>query len=385
MRPSFQEQPCYVAGIMAPASNHSEVIALGIETSCDDTAAAIVRRQANGAYTILADQVWSQHADHEAYGGVVPEIAARSHVERVDRVIAAALEHANISPDDLDVIAATAGPGLVGGVLVGFTTGKALALQHGKPLIPVNHLEGHALSVKLTDDVPFPFLLLLVSGGHTQLIAVDALDCYQRLGATIDDAAGEAFDKTAKLLGLGQPGGPKIEAAAQSGDPKAFAFPTPLAKRAGVDFSFSGLKTAVRETAARAAPLTEKTKANIAASFQAAAARHLVTQTAKAMNHADFAPEDRRLVVAGGVAANKTIQTGLQEICDRDGWRLIVPQAQYCTDNGAMIAAAGAERFAAFGSPNFADTLALAPRARWPLAPPIPGAEIGGGRKGPKA
>ncbi|MEO1151048.1 MAG: tRNA (adenosine(37)-N6)-threonylcarbamoyltransferase complex transferase subunit TsaD [Pseudomonadota bacterium] len=384
----------------SPALADTPVTILGIETSCDDTAVAIIRAAADGRAHILANQVWSQHAEHAAYGGVVPEIAARSHVERLDSLIAAALAEAGLGLEMVDAVAATAGPGLIGGVVVGLTTAKAICLAHDLPLIPINHLEGHALSVRLTDPAPFPYLLLLVSGGHTQLVAVDALGTYERLGTTIDDAAGEAFDKTAKLLGLGQPGGPQIEAAATGGRANRFDFPRPLQSRPGCDFSFSGLKTAVRQAALKAvtsgpayhdaAPLDGQTRADLAASFQAAAARHLADRTSRAMavfSARHSAPETGyRLVVAGGVAANCTIKAALNHLCQTEGWSLIVPPPKFCTDNGAMIAQAGLERFQRGLVAPIAQTLAMPARARWPLAEPMDGApRVGGGKKGPKA
>jgi len=315
----------------------------------------------------------------------VPEIAARSHVERLDHTVNKALAAASITFTNIDAVAATAGPGLVGAVMVGLTTAKAICLAHNKPLIAINHLEGHALSVRMTAAAAFPFLLLLISGGHTQLIAVEALGRYRRLGTTIDDAAGEAFDKTAKLLGLGQPGGPRIEAAATGGRYDRFDFPSPLTRRPGCDFSFSGLKTALRETATALAGPTGQDVADLAASFQYAAARHLAARTERAMSMVGAGEDRPRLVVAGGVAANCTIKSSLENLCNKHGWQMIVPPAKYCTDNGAMIAWAGAERLAAGMAPTFEEALAMAPRARWPLAPPLAGAEIGSGRKGPKA
>ncbi|MEM9262597.1 MAG: tRNA (adenosine(37)-N6)-threonylcarbamoyltransferase complex transferase subunit TsaD [Pseudomonadota bacterium] len=384
-----------------------EIIALGIESSCDDTAAGVVKASyVNGcleSVRVLSSETWSQDDRHAGYGGIVPEIAARSHVERIDTVIADALKAAAVTPEDLSLVAATGGPGLVGGVMVGLSAAKGFALAQGLPLVPVNHLEGHALSVRLTEVVRFPYLLLLISGGHTQLIRVDGVGAYTRLGTTIDDAAGEAFDKTAKLLGLGQPGGPKIESIAASGRPSRFDLPMPLKKRAGCDFSFSGLKTAVRnlvEEEVRSKRVTESA-ADIAAAFQEAVADHLSRQTGKAMasffspdsDHADNDGEapvrecqkTGVLVVAGGVAANCAIKSKLAASAKSAGWRLAFPPAKYCTDNGAMIALAGAERCAAGLVPTQEDALSFAPRARWPLAPPIEGAEHGGGRKGPKA
>lgn len=365
-----------------------DTLVLGIETSCDDTAAAVVRREAGSRCRILSNEVWAQHDDHAAYGGVVPEIAARSHVERIDSVITKALEKAGVDFQALDAVAATAGPGLVGGVMVGLTTAKAIALAHGLILAPVNHLEGHALSARMTEDAPFPYLLLLISGGHTQLIRVDGVGRYDRLGTTIDDAAGESFDKTAKLLGLGAPGGPRVESAAIGGRPDRFDLPRPLLKRDGCDFSFSGLKTAVREAAEALTKPTGQDVADLAASFQTAAARHLAQKTEKAMAMMtpEFASgEEGRLVVAGGVAANCVIKKTLQDLCAAKSWRLIAPPAKYCTDNAAMIAWAGAERLAEDLVTSHPEAIAMAPRARWPLAEPTDGGKLGSGRKGPKA
>ena len=359
-----------------------EIVALGVETSCDDTAAAVVRRNADGSCRILSNEVWAQHDDHAAYGGVVPEIAARSHVERLDAVIERAVAKAGIPFADLDLVAATAGPGLVGGVMVGLTTAKAIALAHGLTLVPVNHLEGHALSARMTEDAPFPYLLLLISGGHTQLIRVSGVGKYDRLGTTIDDAAGECFDKTAKLLGLGAPGGPRVESAAVGGNPRRFDLPRPLLKHEGCDFSFSGMKTAVREAAESLEYPTGQDVADLAASFQEAAARHLAQRTEKAMA---LMPDARRLVVAGGVAANCAIKKMLQQLCAANSWELIAPPPKYCTDNGAMIAWAGAERLAAGLAMDAEQAMAMAPRARWPLADPGDGRRFGSGRKGPKA
>lgn len=360
-----------------------DTLVLGIETSCDDTAAAVVRRAASGECRILSNEVWAQHDDHAAFGGVVPEIAARSHVERLDSVIARALAAAGVGFADLDAVSVTAGPGLVGGVMVGLMTGKAIAMAHHLPLIPVNHLEGHALSARMTEDAAFPFLLLLISGGHTQLIRVDGLGSYRRLGTTIDDAAGESFDKTAKLLGLGAPGGPRVEAAAVGGHAARFDLPRPLEKREGCDFSFSGLKTAVREAAESLAAPTGQDVADLAAAFQFAAARHLAQRTQNAMTL--MQGETDRLVVAGGVAANCAVKKMLQDLCAAFSWRLIAPPAKYCTDNGAMIAWAGAERLAAGLAPDRAEALATPARARWPLAFHEDGGKLGSGRKGPKA
>lgn len=362
-----------------------DLLVLGIESSCDDTAAAVVLSRADGSREILSNVTLAQYDRHAAYGGIVPEIAARAHVERMDGVIAQAVDLSGHTYADLDAIAATAGPGLIGGVMVGLTSAKAIAIAHARPLIPVNHLEGHALSVRMTEDVAFPYLLLLISGGHTQLIEIAGVGSYRRLGTTIDDAAGEAFDKSAKLLGLGQPGGPKIEAAAKDGRADRYDFPTPLARREGCDFSLSGLKTALRIEAEAIANPSRKDIADLAASFQAAIAAHLADRTGRAMEAFETAHSARTLVVAGGVAANAAIRTRLADLTRERGWRLIVPPAKYCTDNGAMIAWAGIERLRAGLAPSFAEALAFAPRARWPLAEPIAGREHGGGKKGPKA
>ncbi|AQS42278.1 MAG: tRNA N6-adenosine threonylcarbamoyltransferase [Candidatus Tokpelaia hoelldobleri] len=356
---------------------------LGIETSCDETAAAVVARDESGRGRILSNIVWSQTEDHAPYGGVVPEIAARAHVEILDRLVRQALAGAGVPLDKIDAVAATTGPGLIGGLIAGMMTAKAVALAAGKPFIAVNHLEGHALTARLTDNLAFPYLLLLVSGGHTQLVLVKGLGDYQRLGTTIDDALGEAFDKTAKLLGLPYPGGPAVEQAAQAGDSQRFAFPRPLKGAVRPDFSFSGLKTAVRQAAVALEPLKEQDIADICASFQAAVTDSLRERVARGL--ARFgglfpAVETPALVVAGGVAANKAIRGALEDLCARYGFRFIAPPLALCTDNAAMIAWAGAEHFA-HGEKSALDT---APRARWPLdekAAP----RIGAGRKGAKA
>ncbi|MEM8770054.1 MAG: tRNA (adenosine(37)-N6)-threonylcarbamoyltransferase complex transferase subunit TsaD [Pseudomonadota bacterium] len=371
---------------MSATRNQTSVTVLGLETSCDDTAAAVVRFDPDHGGRILSNTVWTDHDDHAAYGGVVPEIAARSHVERLDATIARTLDNAGMAISDIDAVAATAGPGLIGGVMVGLTAGKAIAIARGLNLIPVNHLEGHALSVRMTDPASFPYLLLLISGGHTQLLWVEGVGRYRRLGSTIDDAAGEAFDKTAKLLGLGQPGGPRIESAAVGGRADRYDFPKPLRKREGCDFSFSGMKTAVREAVESMAAPSGQDVADIAASFQFAAASHLADRTARAMEMVEaMAGVAPLLVAAGGVAANCSIKSMLSTLCERKGWRMAAPPAKYCTDNGAMIAWAGAERLCAGLVPGMAEAMSFAPRARWPLAPPLAGAEIGGGKKGPKA
>jgi N6-L-threonylcarbamoyladenine synthase len=334
-------------------------IVLGIETSCDETAVGIV----DSGRRILADLVASQIEAHRPFGGIVPEIAARAHLGVLDRLIAAALAEAGLGFDGLDAVAATAGPGLIGGVLVGLTTAKALAAARGLPLLAVNHLEGHALSVRLTEEVDFPYLLLLISGGHCQLLVVMGVGRYRRLGTTIDDAVGEAFDKTALLLGLGYPGGPAIEQAAAAGDASALALPRPMRGRAGCDFSFSGLKTAVRQLVESAAP---PRAADLAAGFQAAVADVLADRTANAIRIAQAAaPGIEALVLAGGVAANAALRARLSGVAAAAGLRLLAPPPRLCTDNGAMIAWAGHERLEA----GLADGLEAPARARWPLDP----------------
>ena len=325
---------------------------LGLESSCDDSAVALV----TGDRRILAQAVVGQNAAHQPYGGVVPEIAARAHVEILPELIQRVLSDAKTSIHDVDAIAATAGPGLIGGVMVALLAGKGLALAAGKPLIAVNHLEGHALSPRLVDpDLGLPYLLLLVSGGHCQLLEVRGVGDYRRLATTIDDAAGEAFDKAAKLLGLGYPGGPAIEELAKGGDPAAVPLPRPLVGSGEPHFSFAGLKSAVQ----RAAASGEHRPEDIAASFQQAVVDCLVDRTARALRSSD-APA---LVVAGGVAANHAIRTDLRDLAAREGRRFSVPPGWLCTDNAAMIAWAGAERFAA----GLTDTLDAPARARWPL------------------
>jgi len=346
-------------------TGQAPAIILGIETSCDETAAAVVMRDSSGKATIRSNVVRSQLDEHAAFGGVVPELAARAHVTYLDHIIAQACREAGMTLDAVDAIAATAGPGLIGGVLVGLTTAKALAAALGKPLIAVNHLEAHALTARLTDGVQFPYLMLLVSGGHSQFVLVRGVGDYERWGTTIDDALGEAFDKVAKLLSLGHPGGPAVEAIARSGDPKRFKFPRPLLREARLDFSFSGLKTAVRLQAEALAPLSNRDVADIAASFQAAVAEVVAVRAGQALAKfreelPDAAPQ---LVVAGGVAANQAIGAALRMTCAEAGATLIVPPVALCTDNGAMVAWAGAERFA-LGAQNELDFTA---RPRWPL------------------
>ena len=350
------------------------MIVLGIETSCDETAAALV----NDKREILSNIVLSQMADHEPYGGVVPEIAARAHLDHLDRLIAEALERAGVGLDAVSGVAASGGPGLIGGVIVGVMTAKAIALARNLPFLAVNHLEGHALTARLTDDVDWPYLLLLVSGGHCQILLVEGVGRYRRLGTTIDDAVGEAFDKAAKLLGLGYPGGPRLERAAlTSTDPRRFTLPRPMVGRPGCDFSFSGLKTAVRQCAAKLPhPLSPLDVADLAAAFQGTVAEILADRTTHALTQAQtLAPACRTLVVAGGVAANRSVRARLAALAAKAGWRFAAPPVALCTDNAAMIAWAGVERLRL----GLVDTLDFAPRPRWPLdtaAPRAPGAGI---------
>lgn len=336
------------------------MIVLGIETSCDETAAALV----DGERRILAQALASQFEEHRAFGGVVPEIAARSHVERLDGLILQAMAEAGLGWDRIDAVAATAGPGLIGGVMVGLVEAKAIAAVAGVPFIAVNHLEGHALTVRLVEEVAFPYLLLLISGGHCQLLVVEGVGRYTRLGGTIDDAAGEAFDKTAKLLGLGHPGGPAVERAAATGDPGRFRLPRPMVGREGCDFSFSGLKTAVRQTLEGLGTPDAATIADLAAGFQAAVADVLADRVASAT--ALFRsrwPGGDTLVVAGGVAANRLLRARLTLAAESGSLRMIAPPPALCTDNAAMIAWAGLERLR-LGQSDPLDTPA---RARWPL------------------
>ena len=338
---------------------------LGIETSCDETAAAVVRGRIPGPGEILSNIVFSQTEAHAPYGGVVPEIASRAHLEILDDIIERALDEARITLAELDGVAATAGPGLIGGVMVGLTTAKALALGAGKPLIAVNHLMGHALTARLTHGVEYPFLLLLVSGGHCQLVGVGGPEDFRLYGSTIDDAVGEAFDKTAKILGLPYPGGPAVETAARTGDAKAYDLPRPLlnrrTEREGADFSFSGLKTAVRQLAQKDVRIEDAS-----ASFQAAVIDILCDRSRIAMDmfRRDF-PAGDTFVVAGGVAANQAIGEALTQLCRSQSFVIRVPPPRLCTDNAAMIAWAGVERLSHHAG---GDALSTSPRARWPLA-----------------
>ena len=339
-------------------------LVLGIETTCDETAAAVVERHSDGEGQILSNVVRSQTEEHVPYGGVVPEIAARAHIDLLDGIIESAMREAGIRFDELSAVAAAAGPGLIGGVIVGLTTAKAIAMVHDTPLIAVNHLEAHALTPRLTNRLEFPYCLFLASGGHTQIVAVVGVGNYVRLGTTVDDAMGEAFDKVAKMLGLPYPGGPQVEYAAQHGDPTRFAFPRPMLGRADANFSLSGLKTAVRNEASRLTPLEPQDIADLCAGFQAA----VLESTTDRLNvglrlfHEKFGAP-RALVAAGGVAANQAIRGALQDVASRAGTTLVMPPPALCTDNGAMIAWAGAERMAL----GLIDGMDAPPRARWRL------------------
>lgn len=340
------------------------MLVLGIETSCDETAAAVVDDERR----IRANLVLSQIAEHRPFGGVVPEIAARAHLDHLDELIRAALAEAGVGLEALDGVAATAGPGLIGGVFVGVMTAKAMAAALGLPFLAINHLEAHALTARLTDAVDFPYLLLLISGGHCQLVAVEGVGRHRRLGGTLDDAVGEAFDKSAKVLGLGYPGGPALERAAEGGEAGRFDLPRPMVGRDALDFSFAGLKTAVRQTAAKLAGpnggLDRRDQRDLAASFQAAVAEVLADRCAGAL--ARFEQETGRpgpLVVAGGVAANRFLRHRLAAVAEAGGAALIAPPPALCTDNAAMIAWAGIERLRL----GLTDGLDFAPRPRWPL------------------
>ncbi|HEX4078665.1 MAG TPA: tRNA (adenosine(37)-N6)-threonylcarbamoyltransferase complex transferase subunit TsaD [Rhizomicrobium sp.] len=343
-------------------ARHGAFTVLGIETSCDETAAAVVRGSAPGPGEILSNIVFSQVEEHRPYGGVVPEIAARSHVEMLDSIIDRALRQSHVGLSQIDAVAATAGPGLIGGVMVGLTMGKALALAADKPLIGINHLEAHALTARLTEGVAFPFALLLVSGGHCQLLAVEDVGRFRLYGTTIDDAVGEAFDKAAKLLGLSYPGGPAIEELARLGNPGCFALPRPMLGRDNADFSFSGLKTAVRQ-AFGAGEIDNP--ADLAASFQQAVIDVLVDRTRVALRRfrTEFQAACCTLVVAGGVAANAALRSALKVLAMGENFAIAIPPPKLCTDNAAMVAWAGVERCEA----GTFDELSLAPRARWPL------------------
>lgn len=336
------------------------MLILGIESSCDETAAAIV----NDKKEILSNIVLSQTAEHLPYGGVVPEIAARAHMEHIEAVINKAMSDAGVQFSELDAVAATGGPGLIGGVIVGVMAGKAIASVHNKPFIAVNHLEGHALTVRLSHEAPFPFLLLLVSGGHCQFLCVRGVGDYTRLGGTVDDALGEAFDKTAKMMGLPYPGGPQVESLALKGNERAYAFPVPMKGRDGCDFSFSGLKTAVRMKIQEIGTLTDQHRADICASFQFAASQSIADRLIHAIaSFKMLCPEGKQLVVAGGVAANVYLRGKIEAVAASQRLELIAPPLKLCTDNAAMIAWAGLERFKL----GLTDGLDFEPRPRWPL------------------
>ena len=339
---------------------------LGIETSCDETAAAVVAREADGRAQILSNVVRSQIDEHRAFGGVVPEIAARAHIDILDKLVEQAMREAGLSFGELDGVAVTAGPGLIGGLMVGMMTAKAICYAHDLPLLGINHLEGHALTPGLTGNVLPPYLLLLVSGGHTQMQIVRDVGDYQRLGTTVDDALGEAFDKVAKLLGLDYPGGPQVAKWAQGGDDRRFDFPRPMKGRPELNFSFSGLKTAVRQQAMKLAPLSDQHIADLCASFERAASEAVADRVGRAMARykelvGDEAP--CRLVVAGGVAANQRLRGALTKLAEEKGFVLDVPPVALCTDNAAMIAWAGLEHLRR----GRRDKLDLSARARWPL------------------
>lgn len=357
-------------------------LCLGIESSCDETSAALVTAQRE----VLSNVIFDQTVLHAAYGGVVPEIAARAHAERIDLCVAEALNRANASLDAVDLIAVTAGPGLIGGVLSGVMCAKGLAATRSVPLIGVNHLAGHALTARLTDDLAYPYLMLLVSGGHCQFLAVLGPDRFRRIGGTIDDAPGEAFDKSARLLGLGYPGGPAVEAEGAKGDPLRFMLPRPLLDQPGCDMSFSGLKTALRRARdiliARQGGLFRQDRSDLCAGFQAAVADVLAEKTRRALDtFSDLSPGTApQLAVAGGVAANQAIRTALKQVCTDLNAAFCAPPLALCTDNAAMIAWAGHEQFACGRS----DDLTLTARPRWPLdETALP--QLGSGRKGAKA
>jgi len=361
------------------------VIILGIESSCDETAASVLRRTNDGKTEILSSIIASQDEEHRPFGGVVPEIAARAHMQKIDYIIDQAVIDAGIDYTDLTAIAATSGPGLIGGVIAGLMSAKGLSMALDVPLLAINHLEGHALSPRLAVPCPFPYLLLLVSGGHTQLLSVNGLGDYDRLGSTVDDAAGEAFDKTARVMDLGFPGGPAVEKLAAKGNPEAVKLPRPFRGKDHANFSFAGLKTAV----ARAFAASDKSttaKADIAASFQSAVCDVMTERSAKAMDmfgdqHPDL--EANRFVIAGGVAANAAIRESLEALCRSRGYSLTAPPMEFCTDNAAMIALAGIEHYI---KGDFAP-LDIAARPRWPLdkqaAQNRPAS--GFGKKGPKS
>ncbi len=361
------------------------LLVLGLESSCDETAASVLRRFSDGRIELLSNIVASQDEEHRPFGGVVPEIAARAHMRKLSPIVNKAVAQSGVAWEDLDGIAATAGPGLIGGVITGLLGAKGLSLSLGKSLIAVNHLEGHALSPRLTEACPFPYLLLLVSGGHSQLLCVKALGEYERIGSTVDDAAGEAFDKCAKVMGLGFPGGPQVQAWAEKGDPKSIPLPRPMKGRDHADFSFAGLKTAVAR-AWEASDQSDLSKANLAASFQRAMTETMIDRVGKAMTrYREITDEDgqARLVVAGGVAANSELRAALKQIAERRCFDFIAPPLKFCGDNAAMIALAGAERLAA----GLIDGPDAPARPRWPLdqAAAASAPKSGFGKRGPKS
>ena len=361
------------------------LLVLGLESSCDETAASVLRRFSDGRIELLSNIVASQDEEHRPFGGVVPEIAARAHMRKLSPIVNKAVAQSGVAWEDLDGIAATAGPGLIGGVITGLLGAKGLSLSLGKSLIAVNHLEGHALSPRLTEACPFPYLLLLVSGGHSQLLCVKALGEYERIGSTVDDAAGEAFDKCAKVMGLGFPGGPQVQAWAEKGDPKSIPLPRPMKGRDHADFSFAGLKTAVAR-AWEASDQSDLSKANLAASFQHAITETMIDRVGKAMTrYRQITREDgqARLVVAGGVAANSELRAALKQIAERRSFDFIAPPLKFCGDNAAMIALAGAERLAA----GLIDGPDAPARPRWPLdqAAAANAPKSGFGKRGPKS
>jgi len=336
------------------------MIVLGIETSCDETAAAVVSSERE----ILSESIYSQIKTHEKYLGVVPELAARSHIDHCSAVVKDAINKANLSISQVDAIAATAGPGLLGGLLVGLTTAKAISLASKKPFIAINHLDGHALTPRLSHSLEFPYLLLLISGGHSMFLAVEGPGKYKLLGQSIDDALGEAFDKTGRLLGLGYPGGPAIEKIAVNGDPFRFKLPHPLKGRDNCDFSFSGLKTAVRQTAEKLSPLTLKDREDIAASFQYTICKIIEERLKNAIReYIEYYPNDRRLAASGGVASNNMIRKTLLNLAEKNSFDLFIPEPKLCTDNGAMIAWAGVEHSLLGHKSDYSFDV----RARWPL------------------
>lgn len=358
---------------------------LGLESSCDDTAAAVVRREMDGSATVMSSIVFGQTDLHSAYGGVVPEIAARAHAEKLDHCVRDALDAAKVTLADLDAVAVTAGPGLIGGVISGVMCAKGIAAATGLPLVGVNHLAGHALTPRLTDGVTYPYLMLLVSGGHCQYLIVRGPEDFTRLGGTIDDAPGEAFDKTARLLGLPQPGGPSVQAEAETGDPRRYRFPRPLLDRPDCNLSFSGLKTALMrmrdQIVAEKSGLTRQDRADLCAGFQAAVADVLSEKTRRALRiYMAENPACPTVAVAGGVAANTAIRAALETVCAEAGAEFTAPPLALCTDNAAMIAYAGIERFEI----GARDGMDLSARPRWPLDQSSP-AMLGSGKKGAKA